>query len=104
MLFTQINKDLSLLFLVTSLWQSSSLTAAKLQVPTTIATPIQETRFGTLGGIEHWITIRGANRANPVLLIVHGGPGDAQSSLVSTYAVYEKDFTIVQWDHSLTVS
>jgi len=27
-----------------------------------------------------------------------GGPGDAQAGLRSTYAVYEKDFTIVQWD------
>lgn len=67
-------------------------------IPHSISTPIQETRFVTLGGIEQWITIRGADRANPVLLVVHGGPGDAQSSLRSTYAVYEKDFTIVQWD------
>ena len=62
------------------------------------ATPIQEARYVTLGGIEQWITIRGADRANPVLLLIHGGPGDAQSALRSTYAVYEKDFTIVQWD------
>ena len=55
-------------------------------------------RFVALGGIQQWITIRGADRANPVLLIVHGGPGDAQSPLRSIYAVYEKDFTIVQWD------
>ncbi len=51
-----------------------------------------------LGGVEQWVTIRVADRANPVLLIVHGGPGDAQSALVDTYAVYEKDFTVVQWD------
>lgn len=62
------------------------------------ATPIQEARYVTLGGIEQWITIRGADRANPVLLLVHGGPGDAQSALRSIYAVYENDFTIVQWD------
>jgi pimeloyl-ACP methyl ester carboxylesterase len=96
--FPQINKSFSLLFIVTNLWLSSFVTAAKSQVPNTIATSIQETRFVTLGGIEQWITIRGANRANPVLLIVHGGPGDAQSSLGSVYALYEKDFTIVQWD------
>lgn len=71
--------------------------AARASEPTP-ASPIQEARFVTLGGIEQWITIRGAARANPVLLIVHGGPGDAQSSLRSTYAIYEKDFTIVQWD------
>jgi pimeloyl-ACP methyl ester carboxylesterase len=98
MSFPQINKNLSFLLIVMSLWLSGVVTAANLRVPGTIATPIQETRFVTLGGIEQWITIRGANRTNPVLLVVHGGPGDAQSSLRSTYAVYEKDFTIVQWD------
>ena len=81
-----------------SLWLSDHVTATNLRVPATIATSIQETRFVTLGGIEQWITICGENRANPVLLILHGGPGDAQSSLRRTYAVYEKDFTIVQWD------
>jgi pimeloyl-ACP methyl ester carboxylesterase len=96
--FRQINKNSGWLLIVTSLWLSSSVTAAKLRVPNAITTPIQETRFVTLGGVEQWVTIRGANRANPVLLVVHGGPGDAQSSLRTTYAVYEKDFTIVQWD------
>ena len=62
------------------------------------ATPIQEARYVTLGRIEQWITIRGADRTNPVLLLIHGGPGDAQSALRSIYAVYENDFTIVQWD------
>jgi pimeloyl-ACP methyl ester carboxylesterase len=67
--------------------------------PTRRTTPlIQEERFVSLGGIDQWITIRGADSANPVLLIVHGGPGDAQSSLPGVYALYEKDFTIVQWD------
>lgn len=93
-----MSKNPGLLLIVTSLSLSSGVTAANLRVPNTIATPIQEARFVTLGGVEQWITIRGANRANPVLLIVHGGPGDAQSSLRSTYAVYEKEFTIVQWD------
>ena len=87
-----------LLLVTTSLWLSNGLAAATLGPLNTTATPIQEERFVTLGGIEQWITIRGANRANPVLLIVHGGPGDAQSGLRSIYAVYEKDFTIVQWD------
>ena len=96
--FSQINKSFSLLLIVTSLSLAGEVTAANLRAPGPIATSIQEARFVTLGGIEQWITIRGANRDNPVLLIVHGGPGDAQSSLRSTYAVYEKDFTIVQWD------
>ena len=98
MFFPHMTRSLILVLLLSSVGLSPSVTAATFEVPDTLATPIQEERFVTLGGIEQWITIRGANRANPVLLIVHGGPGDAQSDLRSAYAVYEKDFTIVQWD------
>jgi pimeloyl-ACP methyl ester carboxylesterase len=84
--------------LITSLCLSVCATSATLQASPAINAPIQEARFVTLGGIEQWITIRSANRSNPVLLVLHGGPGDAQSLLRSTYAIYEKDFTLVQWD------
>jgi len=67
-----MNESFSLLLLVTSLWLSNGMTAATLGPLDTTATPIQEERFVTVGGIEQWITIRGANRTNPVLLIVHG--------------------------------
>lgn len=96
--FHQIKKSLGFPLMVMTLWIPGCVNGARLPVPVTITTAIQEERFVRLGGVEQWITIRGSNRANPVLLIVHGGPGDAQSSLRSTYAVYEKDFTIVQWD------
>ena len=56
---------------------------------------IEEASFVTIGGIEQWITIRGDDSRNPVLLLLHGGPGDVQSPLVSTYAPYEKDFVLV---------
>ena len=59
---------------------------------------IEEAAFITIGGIEQWITIRGDDRRNPVLLLLHGGPGDVQSPFVATYAPYEKDFVLVQWD------
>ncbi len=59
---------------------------------------IEEASFITIGGIEQWATIRGDDRRNPVLLLLHGGPGDVQSPFVSTYAPYEKDFVVVQWD------
>ena len=93
MSFLRINKGLILI--VTSLWLPLLAAAADLHG---LNSPIQEERFVRLGGIEQWITVRGTDRANPVLLLVHGGPGDAQSLLRETYAVYEKEFTIVQWD------
>jgi pimeloyl-ACP methyl ester carboxylesterase len=60
---------------------------------------IDEGRYVTLGGTEQWVTIRGEDRANPVLLLLHGGPGDATNPW--SYAVlapWLSQFTIVQWD------
>jgi pimeloyl-ACP methyl ester carboxylesterase len=59
---------------------------------------IEEASYLAIGGIEQWVTIRGDDRRAPVLLLLHGGPGDVQSPFVSTYAPYEKDFVLVQWD------
>src|SRR5262245_60949026 len=59
---------------------------------------IEEASFLNIGGLEQWVTIRGDDRRHPVLLLLHGGPGDVQSPCVSTYAPYEKAFVLVQWD------
>jgi pimeloyl-ACP methyl ester carboxylesterase len=59
---------------------------------------IEEAAFIKLGAIEQWVTIRGDNDDAPVLLLLHGGPGDVQSPLVDIYAPYEHHFILVQWD------
>lgn len=59
---------------------------------------VEEATYIKIGEIEQWITIRGDNDEAPVLLLVHGGPGDVQSPLIDIYAAYEHDFIIVQWD------
>jgi pimeloyl-ACP methyl ester carboxylesterase len=63
------------------------------------ANGIDEARFVPIGGIEQWVTIRGQDRANPVLLFLHGGPGDVTSCWALTlFAPWEDHFTVVQWD------
>jgi pimeloyl-ACP methyl ester carboxylesterase len=59
---------------------------------------IEEASYLQVGGIEQWVTVRGDDARKPVLLLLHGGPGDVQSPFVSVYAPYEKDFVLVQWD------
>jgi pimeloyl-ACP methyl ester carboxylesterase len=59
---------------------------------------IEEASYLQIGGIEQWVTIRGDDARKPVLLLLHGGPGDVQSPFVSVYTPYERDFVFVQWD------
>jgi pimeloyl-ACP methyl ester carboxylesterase len=60
---------------------------------------IDEAQFVTIGGIEQWVTIRGWDRDNPVLLFLHGGPGDVTNPWTfALFAPWEKQFTVVQWD------
>jgi len=60
---------------------------------------IDESTYVTLGGIEQWVTVRGEDRDNPVLLFLHGGPGDVTNPWsFMLFAPWEKHFTVVQWD------
>jgi pimeloyl-ACP methyl ester carboxylesterase len=60
---------------------------------------VGEAMYVHLGGIEQWVTIRGEDRQNPVLLFVHGGLGDVTNPWAFAYfAAWEKRFTVVQWD------
>lgn len=59
---------------------------------------IVEEGFVPIGGIHQWIGIRGESRDNPVLLLLHGGPGSSYSMFTPHLRPWEKHFTIVQWD------
>jgi pimeloyl-ACP methyl ester carboxylesterase len=60
---------------------------------------VDEERFIEIGGIEQWVTIRGQDRTNPVLLFLHGGPGDVTNPWTfALFAPWEEAFTVVQWD------
>jgi pimeloyl-ACP methyl ester carboxylesterase len=59
---------------------------------------IVEERFVRIGGIDQWIQIRGEDRSNPVLLVMHGGPGSPYATFTLPMRPWEKYFTVVQWD------
>ena len=59
---------------------------------------IHDDRYVMIGGVKQWISIRGENRTNPVILFVHGGPGAALSGHAAIFRAWERDFTLVQWD------
>jgi pimeloyl-ACP methyl ester carboxylesterase len=63
------------------------------------ANAIDQARYVEIGGIQQWITIRGDDRNNPVLLFLHGGPGDAINPWAyAGFGGWSKHFTLVQWD------
>jgi pimeloyl-ACP methyl ester carboxylesterase len=65
------------------------------------AAGVREEAFLRLGGVDQWVTIRGEDRANPVLVLI-GGAGNAFgapfSPFVRTFRPWERRYTLVQWD------
>lgn len=60
---------------------------------------IEETRAVEIGGIRQWISVRGRDRRNPILLFIHGGPGSPEMPASWLYeSPWEDFFTVVQWD------
>ena len=59
---------------------------------------IDEGMFVPLNGVEQWITIRGEDVGNPVILMLHGGPGFPTSQMAPVFSAFEKSYTLVQWD------
>jgi pimeloyl-ACP methyl ester carboxylesterase len=60
---------------------------------------IDAAQYIELGGVRQWITIRGQNRGNPILLFLHGGPGGALADIAYQFArPWEDYFVVVQWD------
>lgn len=60
---------------------------------------VQEQGYIPLNGIEHWLTVQGDDCRNPVLLFIHGGPGNPMSPFAEkVYGDWARHFTLVQWD------
>jgi len=66
-----------------------------------IVTPngVQETFEATLGGARQVVNVRGADRDNPILVFVHGGPGAVEMPFAWAFQrPWEDGFTVVQDD------
>jgi pimeloyl-ACP methyl ester carboxylesterase len=60
---------------------------------------IDETLTLPLGGARQVVNIRGADRRNPILIYIHGGPGSVEMPMAWTFQhPWEDFFTVVQWD------
>jgi len=60
---------------------------------------IEDLRSIEVNGCTQWISIRGRDRRNPVLLYIHGGPGSPTMPESWTFqSPWEDFFTVVQWD------
>ena len=52
-----------------------------------------------IGGIKQWISIKGADRSNPLLLFLHGGPGNSVMGYSDKFTNHlQEHFVVVQWD------
>lgn len=60
---------------------------------------IAESYYQKIGGIDQFLNIRGNDRSNPVILVLHGGPGSPVSFLAACWQKsLEKEYTLVNWD------
>lgn len=60
---------------------------------------IEDTIKVPIDGIEQWLSIRGKDQRNPILLYLHGGPASPTMPIDYTFQTpWEDYFTVVQWD------
>lgn len=64
-----------------------------------LSNSIAETRRLNINGIKQFLTIRGVDRGKPILLWLHGGPGNVAMPLYMHHsASLEDQFVVVYWD------
>lgn len=61
---------------------------------------VAEVRYLRVGEINQWVMIRGCDSANPLLIMLHGGPGISETVFWRYFNSkdLEKAFTVVYWD------
>jgi len=60
---------------------------------------VAKMEYVKIGGVKQFILIRGKNINNPVLLLLHGGPGNPELQMYRKYnSELENYFTVIYWD------
>jgi len=63
------------------------------------AKPIRTAEAISIGGIQQWITVRGVDDSLPVLLFLHGGPGNSVMGYADKFTEkLQHQFVLVHWD------
>jgi hypothetical protein len=77
---------------------SASAVATGLQAEPTLGSSdrIHKQGFVTIGGIDQWIDVRGDDAANPVLLVLHGGPESTWDPLLRIFNPWDRDALVKQ--------
>jgi len=66
-----------------------------------VVTPhgVQESFIVTLNGARQYVSVRGSDRRNPILLYIHGGPASVELPISWSFQrPWEDYFTVVEWD------
>ncbi|WP_199242856.1 alpha/beta hydrolase [Vitiosangium sp. GDMCC 1.1324] len=60
---------------------------------------LERTEKLRIGGIDQWVSVRSRDLRNPVLLVLHGGPGWVAMPTSWYFAHgWDEFFTVIQWD------
>jgi len=63
------------------------------------AGPVAEAGFWRIGDVDQWVEVRGRDAANPLLVVLHGGPGSPETALFRAFNdALEGAYTVVHWD------
>lgn len=97
--FSGIVITLALAFTILWLWSPGTTAPILDDRGEEVAGSVAEIVQLPLGGLPQFVLIRGRDRSNPVLLLLHGGPGDPSAPFFNSYNVALEDhFVVVNWD------
>jgi len=99
---------MKLVCLLLAVFWGAAIAGENTQTKNTFCTTKSETKLNTyhqdesfinIGGIKQWVAIRTKNCQGPLLLIIHGGPGNPTSHYTNSYIeTLEQHFILVHWD------